>query len=89
MNAANQGLIFNIQRFLIHDGSGIRTTVFLKGCSLQCFWCHNPEGIRPKIEIQLHPEHCIDCDECVRLCPQGTRIVQNGVRVLDRALCTV
>ena len=49
---AGRGIVFNIQRFSIHDGPGIRTTVFLKGCSLHCFWCHNPEGIARKPEIQ-------------------------------------
>jgi len=82
-----RGLIFNIQRFSIHDGPGIRTTVFLKGCSLQCFWCHNPEGMRAKIEVQLHPEKCIACDECIRLCPPHARVIENGVRVLHRNLC--
>ena len=85
---AEQGLIFNIQRFSIHDGPGIRTTVFLKGCSLQCFWCHNPEGMRSKVDVQLHPERCIDCDECIRICPEGARTLDNGVRLLDRDRCT-
>jgi len=49
------GIIFDIQRASIHDGPGIRTTVFLKGCALRCFWCHNPEGISPKPQIQFHP----------------------------------
>ena len=82
-----RGLIFNIQRFSIHDGPGIRTTVFLKGCSLQCFWCHNPEGMRAKIEVELHPERCIACDECVGVCPTHARKIENGVRVLNRDLC--
>ena len=48
-----QGIVTNIQRFSVHDGPGIRTTVFLKGCNLRCFWCHNPEDINPKPEIQF------------------------------------
>jgi pyruvate formate lyase activating enzyme len=72
------GIVFDIQRFSIHDGPGIRTTVFLKGCSLHCFWCHNPESIRPKPEIQFFPEKCIGCGECLLVCPHGARIVQDG-----------
>src|SRR5690606_2129207 len=64
-----KGIVFDIQRFSIHDGPGIRTTVFLKGCSLHCYWCHNPESIHPRPEIQFYPEKCIGCGECVRLCP--------------------
>ncbi len=62
------GIILNIQRFSIHDGPGIHTTVFFKGCSLRCFWCHNPEGVRLTSEIQFFPDHCIACGECVTAC---------------------
>lgn len=88
MRDAAQGIVFHIQRFSIHDGPGIRTTVFLKGCSLHCFWCHNPEGIRSGPEIQLHPAKCIDCNECVRVCPEEARFILDGARVLDRDRCT-
>jgi len=64
-----RGRVFNIQRFSIHDGPGIRTTVFLKGCPLRCSWCHNPEGIDPVPEILVSSQRCIDCRECVRACP--------------------
>jgi len=84
------GIIFNIQRFSIHDGPGIRTTVFLKGCPLRCFWCHNPEGLRPKPEIQFFSARCIGCGECVRVCPEGAQqITPEGVRIYDRSLCLV
>lgn len=53
------GRIFNIQRFSIHDGPGIRTTVFFKGCNLHCFWCHNPESIAPQKQLLLYPDKCI------------------------------
>ncbi len=65
------GYVCNIQRFSIHDGPGIRTTVFLKGCTLRCFWCHNPESIRPKPEIQFFAKRCIGCRACVEACPEG------------------
>ncbi len=65
------GTVINVQRFSIHDGPGIRTTVFFKGCSLRCFWCHNPESIRPRPEIQFYADRCIGCRECLAICPQG------------------
>jgi pyruvate formate lyase activating enzyme len=64
-----QGLVFNIQRFSIHDGPGTRTTVFLKGCNLRCYWCHNPESIKAVPEIQFIPSRCIACGDCVLACP--------------------
>ncbi|AEF80840.1 glycyl-radical enzyme activating protein [Leadbettera azotonutricia] len=63
------GLIFNIQHFSIHDGPGIRTTVFMKGCSLRCYWCHNPESLNSGPELQFTPSRCIGCGACVEVCP--------------------
>jgi pyruvate formate lyase activating enzyme len=83
------GTIFNIQRFSIHDGPGIRTTVFLKGCSLHCFWCHNPEGIAIKPQIQFFPERCIHCGECVAACPNDANLIENDQTVFLREKCTV
>ncbi len=60
--------IFNIQRFSLNDGPGIRTTVFLKGCPLSCAWCHNPESMDPKPELMLKAEHCVACELCVPVC---------------------
>jgi len=83
------GLVCNIQRFSVHDGPGIRTTVFLKGCTLRCFWCHNPESIRPKLELQLHMDRCISCGECIRVCPTGAQTVTaDGEMVFYREKCT-
>jgi len=71
INGEPFGRVFDIQRFSIHDGPGIRTTVFLKGCPLRCLWCHNPEGMSPSPIISFLPEKCMGCGECVRVCPQG------------------
>jgi pyruvate formate lyase activating enzyme len=81
------GFIFNIQRFSTHDGPGIRTTVFLKGCPLHCFWCHNPEGLNPRQEVQFFSDRCILCGECVILCEQGAHSIQDNVHAYDRSSC--
>ncbi|MBN2391996.1 MAG: glycyl-radical enzyme activating protein [Anaerolineae bacterium] len=82
------GYVCNIQRFSVHDGPGIRTTVFLKGCTLRCFWCHNPESIRPKPEVQFFPSRCIGCAACVEVCPEGAQAFdENGIRAFDREKC--
>lgn len=82
------GTVTNIQRFSIHDGPGIRTTVFLKGCNLRCFWCHNPETLKPQPELQIVASRCIGCGECFRRCPQGAHVIEDGVRKFRRDLCT-
>jgi pyruvate formate lyase activating enzyme len=63
--------IFNIQRFSLHDGPGIRTTVFVKGCPLRCAWCHNPESMDPRREPMLAEYRCVGCDLCEPVCPEG------------------
>ncbi len=72
-----RGLIFNIQRFCIHDGPGIRTTVFFKGCNLSCAWCHNPESQSPHKETMFYKDKCIGCGKCNNtsdfVCPSGAR----------------
>ncbi|MFN2284434.1 MAG: glycyl-radical enzyme activating protein [Anaerolineae bacterium] len=82
------GYVCNIQRFSVHDGPGIRTTVFLKGCTLRCFWCHNPESIRPKPEVQFFPNRCIGCGACVEACPEGAQAFdEQGMRTFDHEKC--
>ena len=88
---AMNGVVLNIQRFSIHDGPGVRTTVFLKGCTLRCFWCHNPESISLKPDLQFYPERCIGCGKCFAVCPNGahqTVAAENGAHWIDRELCT-
>jgi pyruvate formate lyase activating enzyme len=83
-----EGIITNIQRFSIHDGPGIRTTVFLKGCNLRCFWCHNPETLEARPQLQLFPSRCIGCGECFQRCPRGAHVRENGgERRFMRELC--
>jgi pyruvate formate lyase activating enzyme len=83
----SSGIVFDIKRFSLHDGPGIRTTIFFKGCGLRCWWCHNPESQHPKPELFLRPERCIQCGACVVACPQGA-IRRDGDRfVTDRAVC--
>jgi pyruvate formate lyase activating enzyme len=81
------GRVFDIQRFSIHDGPGIRTTVFLKGCPLNCAWCHNPEGISPRPVLSFNSGKCTFCGECVRVCPNQAHRLEPPVHALDRAQC--
>lgn len=62
------GNIFNIQRFCIYDGPGIRTVVFLKGCNLKCLWCHNPESVNPKKQLMFYGDRCVGCGKCAEIC---------------------
>jgi pyruvate formate lyase activating enzyme len=84
-----EDVVFNIQRFSLHDGPGIRTTVFLKGCSMQCFWCHNPEGQHPEPELRFFPDRCIACGECVKACPSHAHELRDGVHIFFRERCTL
>lgn len=81
------GLLFDLRRYSIHDGPGIRTAVFFKGCPLRCAWCHNPEGQAGCKELMLRPKRCIDCGACGKVCPSGALQRVNGKWTVDRALC--
>lgn len=89
MNTASdiKGRIFDIQRFCLHDGPGIRTTVFFKGCPLKCKWCHNPESWKKQTELFYHGGTCIGCGACVAVCKSSAHSVNGGVHLFDRSMC--
>ncbi|PKM56467.1 MAG: glycyl-radical enzyme activating protein [Firmicutes bacterium HGW-Firmicutes-3] len=70
------GTIFDIKKFAVHDGPGIRSTVFLKGCHLNCIWCHNPEGISPKVNLWYFENKCIKCHKCIGSCQNNALSIQ-------------
>ena len=82
-----KGKVFEIKRFAVHDGDGIRTTLFLKGCPLRCLWCHNPEGLSAKAELAYLPHKCIGCGECAEACKNGAHILSDGSHVFLRENC--
>lgn len=84
--AGASGIIFNIQRFSLHDGAGIRTLVFFKGCPLRCRWCSNPEGLEFPIQVMEHPEKCIGCGVCAKVCKQGAIKIKENF-CIDRETC--
>lgn len=84
------GLIFDIKRYAIHDGPGIRTTVFFKGCPMQCRWCHNPEGQSSKPELTFIENRCIkDCHECLSSCQRGALSLVNNQISINREECNL
>lgn len=83
------GVITDIKRYAVYDGPGIRTTVFLKGCPLHCFWCHNPEAISPEEELMFFDQECLGCFSCVSACPEGAIKKINGVPRVEREQCSL
>lgn len=81
------GTIFNIQRYSINDGPGIRTCIFMKGCPLNCVWCHNPESKSPRPELSFAANKCIGCRKCEAVCPNGCHSFSDGLHVIDRERC--
>lgn len=86
-NKGKEGMVFDIERFSTKDGPGIRTVVFLKGCNMECFWCHNYEGISEGLQLQYDADKCIGCMECFRVCSQKAHIIVENKHVLDRTRC--
>lgn len=82
------GIISDFKRMSVHDGPGIRTTVFLKGCPLRCKWCHNPENLTAAPSISLTRKLCIFCGMCVAACPEGVHKIAGGNHILHREKCT-
>lgn len=79
--------VFNIQRFSLNDGPGIRTTVFVKGCPLRCVWCHNPESKARESELLYDAKRCVGCTRCASACTNGVHIFENGIHRLARENC--
>jgi len=84
----SSGMVFDVQRASLHDGPGMRTTVFLKGCPLRCAWCHNPESQRHDAEISFDPGRCLACGDCAAACPQDRHRLVDGQHRYDRDGCT-
>ncbi len=90
MNAPVKGTIFDIKHYAVHDGPGIRTTVFFKGCPLNCLWCHNPEGIDRGLELVVRASRCAaDCTACLAACPEGALSKSSGRIEVHRDKCNL
>jgi len=87
--SADKGLIFNIQRYSIQDGPGIRTTIFVKGCPLRCKWCSNPESQNAYPEILVRVQKCQGCGKCMEMCENDAIDLDDGVVHINRPLCTL
>lgn len=80
-------LYMDLKRFAVHDGPGIRTTLFLKGCPLRCRWCHNPEGISARPQVAVYSQKCIRCGECIKACPNQAFSPSDSSPRWDASLC--
>jgi len=81
------GVIFNIMRYSVYDGPGIRTTVFLKGCPASCLWCHNPEALSADVQLIFREDRCRHCGDCAAACPRKAISFRDGEAATNRKLC--
>ncbi len=88
MEPMRKGIITDIQKFSVHDGPGIRTTVFLKGCSNRCAWCHNPETFSRAPQLEYFPERCTACGKCFEACPNGVHEIRGGRHLVRKERCS-
>jgi len=84
-----KGTVFDVERFAVHDGPGIRTIVFMKGCPLRCLWCHNPEGLSRELEVIWYENRCIGCNQCLKICPADAVTLAEGKRTVNKEACTL
>lgn len=89
VNNQLQAVIFNIARCSLHDGSGLRTVVYFKGCGMRCKWCHNPESWAAEPELLFYSDKCIGCGRCLEHCPQGVHYSNGKSHLLDRSKCVL
>jgi len=87
MEVDKTGIVFDIQHYSIHDGPGIRTNVFLKGCPLRCLWCQNPESQKHFPQLMFDAQKCTGCSLCAAVCPKNAILIENGKSVTDRSKC--
>lgn len=85
---SEKAIIFDIQRASLHDGPGIRTTIFLKGCPLDCLWCHNPEAIASKRQLFFYVDKCTQCGDCSKVCEDDVHHFMDGKHTIDYDKCT-
>lgn len=86
---SEKAIVFDIQRASLHDGPGIRTTIFLKGCPLNCLWCHNPESVKSKRQLFFQFEKCTHCGDCAEVCPENVHRITNDKHFIDFDKCTL
>ncbi|MFR4440924.1 MAG: 4Fe-4S dicluster domain-containing protein, partial [Hungatella sp.] len=79
-----KAFIFNIQKYNMYDGPGIRTIVFFKGCPLRCKWCANPEGMQRKYQVMFKKNSCVNCGACTSVCPTGIHVMEDGTHKIRR-----
>lgn len=84
---SEKAIVFDIQRGSLHDGPGIRTTIFLKGCPLDCLWCHNPEATSSKRQLFFHYDKCTQCGDCTKVCPENVHQIIDNVHIIDYDKC--